>query len=123
MCLAQNDDVIQTLAPDRSDQPLGKAILPRRSWCDRLVPNAHGAQSACDDGAIDAIPVPDHVARCLIPGKCFRYLTCHPFSRRIRCDVPCPKHSTRLPKRIVTGALFSLIEACYGATFAIVGIV
>src|ERR1700692_848423 len=31
MCLAQNDDVIQRLAPDRSDQPFGKAILPRRS--------------------------------------------------------------------------------------------
>jgi hypothetical protein len=60
MCLAQNDNVIQTLAPDRSDQPFGKAILPRRSWYDRLVPNAHGAQSACDDGTIDAIPVPDH---------------------------------------------------------------
>ena len=45
MCLAQNNDVIQTLAPDRSDQPLGKAILPRRARCDRLVPDAHGAQS------------------------------------------------------------------------------
>src|SRR4030088_2773290 len=71
MCLAQNDDVIQTLAPDRSDQPFGKAILPRRTGCDMLFPNAHGAQSACDDGTIDAIPVPDHVARSLIPGKCF----------------------------------------------------
>ena len=29
MRLAQNDDVIQTLTPDRSDQPFGKAILPR----------------------------------------------------------------------------------------------
>ena len=29
MCLAPNNDVIQTLAPDRSDQPFGKAILPR----------------------------------------------------------------------------------------------
>jgi hypothetical protein len=29
MCLAQNNDVIQTFAPDRSDQPFGKAILPR----------------------------------------------------------------------------------------------
>src|ERR1700682_1702089 len=29
MCLAQNDDVIQTLTPDRSDQPFGKTILPR----------------------------------------------------------------------------------------------
>src|SRR5258707_11076081 len=50
MFLAQDNDVVQTLAPDRSDQPFGKAILPRRSWCDRLVPNPHGAQSACDDG-------------------------------------------------------------------------
>src|SRR6195256_6212468 len=52
MFLAQDNDVVQTLAPERSDQPFGKAILSRRSWCDRLVPNAHGAQSACDDGTI-----------------------------------------------------------------------
>jgi hypothetical protein len=26
MCLAQDNDVIQTLTPDRSDQPLGKAV-------------------------------------------------------------------------------------------------
>src|SRR4029077_12270039 len=50
MRLATDDCVIETLAPDRSDQPFGKAILPRRSWCDRLVPNPPGAQSACDDG-------------------------------------------------------------------------
>jgi hypothetical protein len=29
MRLAQDNDVVQTLAPDRSDQPFGKAILPR----------------------------------------------------------------------------------------------
>jgi hypothetical protein len=29
MCLAQDDDVIHTLAPERSDQPFGKAVLPR----------------------------------------------------------------------------------------------
>ena len=31
MCLAQNNDLLQALAPDRSDQPFGKAIarLPR----------------------------------------------------------------------------------------------
>ena len=28
MRLAQNDDVVQTITPDRSDQPFGKAILP-----------------------------------------------------------------------------------------------
>ena len=29
MSLAQNNNVVQALAPDRSDQPFGKAILPR----------------------------------------------------------------------------------------------
>jgi len=28
--LAQDDEMVQALAPDRSDQPLGKAVLPRR---------------------------------------------------------------------------------------------
>src|SRR6266581_8492835 len=87
MHLAQDNDVVQTLTPDRSDQPFGKAILPRRGWCGRLVPDAHGAQSARDDAAIDPIPIADEVARSLIPGKCLRYLTYNPFGRGICCDV------------------------------------
>src|SRR5258708_30904892 len=82
MCLAQNNDVVQTLVPDRSDQPSGKAVLPRRTWCDGLVQTAHGAQSAGDDRTIDAIPVAEHVPRRLIPRECFFYLARTPF------DVP-----------------------------------
>src|SRR6202050_5567887 len=87
MRLAQDNDVVHTLTPDRSDQPFGKAILPGRGWCGRLVPDAHGAQSARDDAAIDPIAIADQVARGLIPGKCLRDLTCNPFRRRICCDV------------------------------------
>ena len=58
--LTQDDEMIDTLAPHRTDQPFGKAILPRRGRRSRLVPNAHGAQSACDDGAIDTIPIARH---------------------------------------------------------------
>src|ERR1700675_3289050 len=87
MHLAQDNDVVHALTPDRSDQPFGKANLPRRGWRGRLVPDAHGAQSACDDAAVDPIPIADEVARSLIPRKCFRYLTCNPFCRRICCDV------------------------------------
>src|ERR1700730_3276428 len=87
MHLTQDNDVVHTLTPDRSDQPFGKAILPRRGRCGRLVPDAHGAQSACDDAAIDPIPIADEVARSLIPRKCLGYLTCNPFCRRICCDV------------------------------------
>ena len=63
MRLARDDDVVEALAPNRSDQPFGKTVLPRRRWCDGLVPNAHSVQSACNDGAIDAILIADEVAR------------------------------------------------------------
>ena len=79
MRLTQDDEMVHTLAPDRSDQPFGKAILPRRGWRGRLVPDAHGAQSACDDGAIDTIPIANEVLRRLIPRKCLRYLVRNPF--------------------------------------------
>src|SRR3982074_731857 len=87
MRLAQNDDVIQTLTPDRSDQPFGKAILPRRGWCSGRVPGAHGTRSARDDNAVDSIPISDHIARSHLPGKSLGYLTCNPLRRRVGCDV------------------------------------
>jgi hypothetical protein len=62
MRLAQDNDVVHTLTPDRSDQPFSKAILPRRGWRNGLIADAHGTQSACDDGAVDPIAVTDHVA-------------------------------------------------------------
>ena len=64
-----------------------KAILPRRGWRGRLVPDAHGAKSACDNAPIDPIPIADEVVRSLIPGKGLRYLTGNPFCRRICSDV------------------------------------
>ena len=87
MHLAQDNDVVHTLTSDRSDQPFGKAILPRRGRCGRPVPDAHGAQSAGDDAAMDPVAIADGVVRSFIPGKCLRYLTCNPFGRRICCDV------------------------------------
>src|SRR5467141_2482377 len=87
MRLAQDNHMIDALAPDRSDQPFGKAILPRRGWCSGLVPDAHGTQAARDDNAIDSIPISDHIARSHVPRKSLRYLTCNPFGRGICCDV------------------------------------
>src|SRR5260370_20208863 len=81
MHLAQDNDVVHTFTPDRSDQPFDKAILPGRGWCGRLVLDAHGAQSARDDGSVDPISVSDEVAalarlaeagsRCLVPANSF----------------------------------------------------
>src|ERR1700688_15385 len=87
MRLTKNDDMIQALAADRSDQPFHKAILPRRGWCGRFVPDAHGAQSARDDAARESVGSADGVVRSLIPRKRLRYLTCSPCGRGICCDV------------------------------------
>src|SRR5471030_343705 len=86
MHLAQDNDVVHTLTPDRSDQPFENAILPRRGRCGRLVPNAHGTQSACDDRAVDPIAVSDHVTRSPVPRKSLGYLTCDPLCCRVGCD-------------------------------------
>src|SRR5712664_2559003 len=69
MFLVQDNDVVQTLAPDRSDEPFGKAVLPRRGRCNWLVSDAHGTQSARDDSAVDSISISDHIARSAIPRK------------------------------------------------------
>src|ERR1700753_20759 len=87
MCLAQDNDVVHTFAPDRSDQPFDEAILARRRWSGGPVPDAHGAQLACDDAAIDPVAIADEVVRSLIPWKCLRYLMCNPFGRGICRDV------------------------------------
>src|SRR5271169_738052 len=97
MHLAQDNDVVDTLTPDRSDRPFGKAILPRRGWCGGLVPDAHRAQSARDDAAIDPVAIADEVVRSLIPRKRLRDLTCNPFSRRICCDADPDKVSAVQP--------------------------
>ena len=87
MRLTKNENMIRALAADRPDQPFGKAILPRRGCCGRLVPDAHGAQSACDDGTIDAIPIADEVFWGIIPRKRLGHLTRNPIRCRVCSDI------------------------------------
>src|SRR5258705_2295243 len=85
MHLAQDNDVVHTLTPDRSDQPFGEAVLPRRGRCNWLVSDTHGTQSARDDSAVDSISISDHIARSAIPRKSLGDLTCNPLRRRVGC--------------------------------------
>jgi hypothetical protein len=39
---SEHDQVVDAFTPDRADQSLRVAILPRRAGRDRLVPDAHG---------------------------------------------------------------------------------
>src|SRR6266850_460907 len=86
MHLAQDNDVVHTLTPDRSDQPFGEAVLPRRGRCNWLVSDTHGTQSARDESAVDSISISDHIARSAIPRKSLGDLTCNPLRRRVGCD-------------------------------------
>jgi hypothetical protein len=84
---AQDNQMVGALASDRSNQPFGEAVLPRRAWGDGLVTDAHGTQSVRDGSAIDAIPIADHVARRLRPRECFGDLARDPVRGRMGCDV------------------------------------
>src|SRR5260370_4424971 len=84
MCLAQNNDVIQTLAPDRAVRQSRSAKVRLVQW---VVADAHGAQSAPDDAAIDPVAIADEVGRSLIPRKRLRYLTRNPIRCRVCCDI------------------------------------
>src|ERR1700742_1100006 len=87
MRLAQDNDVVHTFTPDRSDQPFGKSILPGRRWCNGPISDAHGAQSAHDDATIDPVAIADQVARRFVPRECFCDPARNPFGRGVWSDV------------------------------------
>ena len=65
--LPQRHDMVQALASDRSDQPFNMTVLPRRTWRDRPISDAHGSQPACDRDTIGGVTIADEVARRLVP--------------------------------------------------------
>src|SRR5258708_9889004 len=89
--------MVDAVASDRSDQPFGEAVLPRRAWGDGLVTDAHGSQSVHDGSAVDPVPITDQVPRGLIRRECLRDLACDPVRGRMRCDVDPDKVSAGQP--------------------------
>jgi hypothetical protein len=66
---AKYNDMVKTIPPDRSDEPLCTSVLPWRSWRDGPIPYAHRPKSADKDTAKDAIPVTNDVSRRLLPTR------------------------------------------------------
>ena len=75
---AQDHDVVQEFAPDRTDQSLCVRILPGRSRRDRVIAYAHRAEAPEDSAAIHTIAITDEMPRCLIPRKCLGQLPRNP---------------------------------------------
>src|SRR5260370_1021502 len=54
--------MVDALAADCSDQPLGKTVLPWRAWRDGLVADTHGSYSARAGSTVDPGAIADEVA-------------------------------------------------------------
>ena len=82
MSFTENDDVVEALPPDRSDQTLTIWILPRRAGgCDDFL-DAHRLDAPDEVSAEDAIMVTQQLAGCGIVGKGFTNLARGPPGRR-----------------------------------------
>src|SRR6266545_3114239 len=83
MLFAKDDDVIETVPPDRSDEPLRISVLPWRSCRDRSIPYAHCSKTPDERIAISAIPIANDISRRFSPAAGFGQLTRNPFGTRM----------------------------------------
>ena len=84
--LAEHDEMVETLPPDRADHPFDVSVLPRRSRCRRPITDAHALEASGDDLTIDRITISDQVAWSLSPRKCIGDLSSDPLRCRMRGD-------------------------------------
>src|SRR5258708_4726683 len=64
---AKRDHVVETFAADRADESLNVSILPGRSGCDRMVPNAHCTDPLQEDWTIRGVSIPNEISRRVVP--------------------------------------------------------
>src|SRR5258708_36530692 len=76
-------NMVEALAPDRSDEPFDMAILPRRARCGRMVTDSQGPQSAMDDCTVRPDAIPKEIARGLLPGERLGDVPGRPFRGRV----------------------------------------
>ena len=79
MSLAEHHDMIQALAPDRTDQPFSMSILPRRSRRRWPVTDAHKA-NASDKTTIGPITIANEILWRMLPAGRFGELPRNPLA-------------------------------------------
>src|SRR5258708_2791012 len=84
MPLAEHDNVVKTLPPDRTDRPFAISVLPRRSRRGWPIPSAHCPKAADEDVTVDGVAVTNDVSRCYFPTIGLGELVRNPFSRWVR---------------------------------------
>src|SRR5262245_42436972 len=63
MVFAENDYMVQTLAPDSADQPFHIGRLPRTMWGCHHFLNPHSRHSPTEFFAVNLIPISEEEAR------------------------------------------------------------
>jgi hypothetical protein len=87
MSLANDDDVIEQLASDRSDEPLGEAVVPGRAGRDPELLEPHADEPPVERGAEDPIAIADNALGDHVRRHRLDHLLRRPGGVRMRGDV------------------------------------
>jgi hypothetical protein len=83
MLFTEDQNMIQALAAERSDQAFNMWVLPGRPRCDRTVANPHPSHPVREGLSVGTIIVADQIARCRFPRECLGDLLRQPLRRRM----------------------------------------
>src|SRR5260370_2962144 len=78
--LMEDNDVVQALAPNGTDETLNVGILPRALRCSQDFVNAHPSSCLTKLLSIDCVAVAQQVPRGIVPRECFQKLSSSPFA-------------------------------------------
>src|SRR5262245_21053476 len=81
--LAEDDNMVKAIPPDRPDDPLRRPVLPWRASRDRAVADAHGAHTTDEGLAVGTIAVSNEITRCISPAVDLGELLGNPFRVRM----------------------------------------
>jgi hypothetical protein len=80
----ENDDMIEALAPNRTNHPLHVSSLSRRAWRGQHLLNTHVSHLFSEVLAEDRVAVAQQVARQLVKRKRLSQVLSRPFCGRVR---------------------------------------
>ncbi len=98
MAFVQNDEMIEAIAAQGSDEPLHERVLPRTAWCAEDLFDPHTLDPPLKCAAVDRIAIAEEVFRRAVPWDGFDDLLARPLSRRILSDVEVQNLPSRMCK-------------------------
>ena len=86
MALVENNDVVQTISPDRADCPFDERILPWASRRRHNLLDAHRLQPRPKLLTVRPVPITHDIPWCRVPRKDLADLLRHPRCGRVCCN-------------------------------------